>query len=330
MRKYLLAVLAVIGFSSVFGQGQTTASMNGRIVDENGEALIGATVVALHNPSGTEYGAVSNVDGIYRIPNMRIGGPYTIKVSYVGFGDVSKNNVYLALGQSFAFNAALAEDAQLLGSVTVTANPNDIFDGNKTGAESNIDENLVMTMPTAARNISDLTRLTPQAIITGDNNISIAGTNNRFNTFFIDGANNTDAFGLEGSGTNGVGGAPPISLDAIEQFSVSIAPYDVTLGGFTGGGVNAVTRSGTNDFQGSAYYFTRNESLAGRDPSDIPGDDRELLEDFTARTYGFRLGGPIIKNKLFFFVNGELQRDETPQANFFADYLGDATREDLN
>ena len=331
MRKNLLfAVLSLIGMVA-FSQGITTSSMNGRITDDNGEPLIGATVMAVHTPSGTQYGAVTNVEGLYRIVNMRVGGPYKVTISYLGFSDYSKPDVYLALGQTFALNINLQEDAQILSDVVVLANRNNVFDGNRTGAESNIDENLVSSLPTAARNISDFTRLTPQARISGDNSISIAGANNRYNTFYIDGANNTDAFGLEGSGTNGGGtGAPPISLDAIEQFNVNIAPYDVTVAGFTGGGINAVTRSGTNDFEGSAYYFTRNENLAGKTPTDDEDEDRERLPEFSARTYGFRLGGPVIKNKLFFFVNAELQRDETPVTNNFNSYLGDVTSAQLN
>ena len=331
MRKLLILVVLVLVGMETFAQGITTSSMNGRIVDENGEALIGATVIAVHTPSGTQYGAVTNVEGLYRIVNMRVGGPYKITVNYVGFSDYSKPDVYLALGQTYALNVTMKEDAQLLDDVVVTANPNDVFDGNRTGAESNIDENLVNTLPTAGRNISDFTRLTPQARISGDNNIQIAGANNRYNTFYIDGANNTDAFGLEGSGTNGGGtGAPPISLDAIEQFNVSIAPYDVTVAGFTGGGINAVTRSGTNDFEGSAYYFVRNQDFAGKTPTDDEDEERERLPDFSAKTYGFRLGGPIIKNKLFFFVNGELQRDETPVSNNFSSYQGAVTTGQLN
>ena len=331
MKKILLTlVLFVLGVAA-FAQGITTSSMNGRVADDNGEPLIGATVIAVHTPSGTQYGAVTNVEGLYRIVNMRVGGPYKVTVNYIGFSEYTKSDVYLSLGQTYALNVPLSEDATVLADVVVTANRNDVFDGNRTGAESNIDENLVSTLPTAARNISDFTRLTPQAKISGDNNISIAGANNRFNTFYIDGANNTDAFGLEGSGTNGGGtGAPPISLDAIEQFNVNIAPYDVTVAGFTGGGINAVTRSGTNEFEGSAYYFVRNESMAGKTPTDDEDEERERLPDFSAKTYGFRLGGPVIKNKLFFFVNAEIQRDETPVTNNFNSYLGTATTAQLN
>ena len=335
MKKLLLifTLLTAVSFA-VLGQGSTTSSIRGRIVDENGGTLIGATIQLKHEPSGTNYGTVSNVEGIYRIPNTRVGGPYTVIGSFVGYKDYRRENVYLTLGQVFEINIKLEVDEIVLEGVEIVANKNDIFDGTRNGASTNVGSELISTLPTASRNISDFTRLTPQARISGDNNISIAGSNNRYNSFFIDGANNTDAFGLEGSGTNGGGtGAPPISIDAIEQFTVNISPFDVTLAGFSGGAINAVTRSGTNEFEGSAYYFWRNENLTGKDPNaEIAIDDRERQDDFTAKTYGFRLGGPIVKDKLFFFANVELQRDDTPNSNQFSfdNYVGNATPTELN
>jgi len=186
----------------------------------------------------------------------------------------------------------------------------------------------IYSIPTITRSIGDYTRFNPFASIdenTDGFTISLAGQNNRYNAIYIDVAVNNDAFGLAGSGTNGgQTGVQPISIDAIEQFQIAIAPFDVRQSGFAGGAINAVTRSGTSEFEGSAYYFFRNEDLAGKTPTDNDNIERTQLSDFSAQTYGFRLGGPIIKNKLFFFVNAELQDDETPQPFDFADYTGGA------
>ncbi len=200
---------------------------------------------------------------------------------------------------------------------------NDIFDGNRTGAETYVSNAEIGKLPTLSRSIGDFVRLTPQANVNGGTGaITVAGINNRYNAISFDGAVNNDVFGLSASGTNGgQTGSTPISLDAIDQFQIVLAPYDVRQGGFAGASINAVTRRGTNEFEGSAYLLYRNESLAGNTPGeDI--EDRTKLDEFTAKTYGMRIGGPIIKNKLFFFMNAEFQRDETPQPFNFADYTG--------
>ncbi|MEZ4962680.1 MAG: TonB-dependent receptor [Saprospiraceae bacterium] len=314
---------------TAFGQGSTTSSVQGYVTDEKGDVLIGATVIAEHVPSGTQYGTISDVDGSFNLANMRVGGPYKIMVSYTGFAEQAQENVYLNLGQTSKYNFKMTETAIELGAVEVTAVRS--VTGQRTGAETTINEQQINTMPTVARQISDYARLTPQATIRGDNTITIAGQNNRFNSIFIDGAVNNDVFGLAASGTNGgQTGISAISPDAIEQFQVVVAPYDVKLGGFSGGGINAVTRSGSNQFEGSAYWFHRDQTLAGKTPTDDDSVDRKRLDDFSSNTYGFRLGGPIVKNKLFFFVNGEIQRDKTPQPFDFADYQGNATQSDLD
>ena len=322
MRKNLLLKVLVgigvffIGFGS-YGQGSTTSGINGRVLDQDGNPLVGATVIAVHSPSGSQYGSVTNVQGIYRIPNMRVGGPYQIKVTYVGFREFQKNDIYLSLGQTSALNVKLEETAETLDAVVVVADNETIIDGNVTGAVTKVSKRDVNTLPTVGRDISDFTRLTPQAFVdNGDDDgpaLSVAGQSNRYNAIFIDGAVNNDVFGLAAQGTNGgQTGVSPISLDAIEQIQVNIAPYDVTQGGFTGAGINAVTRSGTNEIEGSAYYFLRNQDLAGKTPPTL-ADERTKLPEFTAETYGARIGGPIIKNKLFYFVNVELQDNVTPQ-----------------
>ena len=326
---FILATLA----TAAFGQGMTTAGMNGRIIDDQNESLIGATVMAVHVPSGSQYATISDADGYFRIPNMGVGGPYTITVSYVGYENFVRENINLSLGQTFRLDAVMSQTAIALGEVVVVGYrfAYDLFDGNVTGTETVVDEEKINTMPSVARDLSDFTRLTPQASITSRGGINIAGASSRYNSFFIDGAINNDVFGLADNGTNGGQiGISPFSVDAIQQLQVVIAPYDVRHGGFSGGGINAVTRMGSNQVEGSAYMFMRNESLAGKTPTDDEAVERKKLDDFSANTYGFRVGGPLIKNKLFFFVNAEIQRNETPRPFDFNQYNGNATVADLD
>ncbi len=314
-----------------YAQGVTTANISGSISDQKGESLPGATVRAIHQPSGTEYGTATRSDGRYTIPNARVGGPYTIIVTFVGFDEVKKENIFLNLGQTSNIDVSLAETATELEGVEVTGERDEFLNAERTGTSTNIREAQIAALPTVSRSLADFTRVTPQAIVTANQGISIAGANNRYNSIFIDGAVNNDVFGISETGTNGgqANSISPISIDAIEEFQVVLAPFDVRLGGFAGGGINAVTRSGTNTFSGSVYTFYRNQNLAGKTPTDNPEAERKKLDDFTAQTTGFRLGGPIIKDKLFFFINGEIQRDETPQPFDFSTYSGTATLADI-
>ncbi|MHC1776120.1 MAG: carboxypeptidase regulatory-like domain-containing protein [Lentimicrobium sp.] len=328
-RQFILAIAFMMSVTIAVGQ-VTTSGMNGKITGSNGESLPGATVVAIHIPSGSQYGTTTDLDGNYRIPNMNVGGPYKITVSYVGFESYNNSEVYLNLGQTFKLSTKLSEKASTITGVEVVGARYDIFDGNRTGAETNVSLETIERMPSIGRNFSDYTRLTPQARVTQGGGIEIAGTNNRYNAIYIDGAVNNDVFGLTDQGTNGgQTGISPFSMDIIEQVSIQIAPYDIKLGGFAGAGINAVTRRGNNEFQGSAYYVTRNEGFAGKTPTDDETVDRKKLNPFASNTYGFRLGGPIIKDKLFFFVNAEIQQDETPQPFDFSTYNGDVTAEQL-
>jgi len=332
MKKIYFALAAFLITSFAFSQGVTTSSMGGQITDATGEPLLGANVVVLHSPSGTSYGAITDFDGYYRISNMRVGGPYKFTVSYVGFTDFIRDNIFLNLGQTERISISLSESATALDEVVVTGQSSGAFDSGKTGAETTVSNTQVNTLPSISRNIADFARLTPQAKVTGDDVISISGQNNRFNAIYIDGAVNNDAFGLAGNGTNGgQTGVSPISLDAIESFQINIAPFDVRQSGFAGGSINAITKSGTNKFVGSAYALTRNENLSGKTPYDLVGDDgeREKLDEFSANTYGVRIGGPIIEDKLFFFVNYERQEVETPQPFDITTFRGDATEADL-
>ncbi|MFT2010063.1 TonB-dependent receptor [Pontibacter sp. 13R65] len=312
--RIALALALILPVHLAWAQGSTTASLSGAVRDESGEELPGATVVAIHTPTNTQYASPTNAQGRFNIQNMRVGGPYTITVSFVGFQDRVTENINLTLGQTLNLNFTLSPSSLSLNQVEVVSNRDNIINGDRTGASTTIRSEQIATLPTVTRGINDFARLTPQADIKGSS-ISIAGINNRFNQLTIDGAVSNDVFGLSDTGTNGGStGTSPISLDAIEQFNVQIAPFDVRLGGFAGGGISAVTRSGTNDFSGSAYYFYRNEKLTGKTPGGLLNEGQEAIRfsDFTDKQYGFRVGGPIIKDKLFFFLNAEKTNRVTP------------------
>ena len=333
MRKFtsffytLLLVLAASVAAQA--QGVTTASMFGKITDEDsGEPLIGATVQAIHTPSGTTYGNVTDIDGFYRMPGMRVGGPYTITVTYVGYAPSIKEGVDLQLGQAFQYSPKVGAGAIELEGIEVISSRSDIFSGNATGQETNVSQEAIQALPAVSRSIGDFTRLTPQSTTREGNDgleLSFGGINNRLNAFFIDGAVSNDVFGLAGSGFNGgQTGVSPISVDAIESFQVNLAPYDVTQGGFAGASINAVSRSGTNNTEASVYGFYRNQNL-------VRGDlDGAGFADFRSYIAGARIGGAIIPDKLFYFVNYEREDINTPQPFDQNDYAGESSIADIN
>ncbi len=304
MKKSLLFFALVLASYGTIQAQVTTSSMSGVVTQSTGHATAGATIKATHVPSGTNYSGSANVAGRFNLANMRVGGPYRIEVTYVGQTPVVYEDVYLQLGQPFILNPVFGENATTLEEIAVTGRRG--ANDEKTGASTVIAKEQLESMPTLSRSLQDFTRLTPQA--TGSN--SFGGANNRFNNITIDGAVNNDVFGLSGSGTpGGQASTQPISLDAIQQIQVVLAPYDVTQGNFTGGGVNAVTRSGSNTVEGSVYFFGRNQNTIGK--SVLTG---ERSSDFSDNQFGFRIGGPIVKDKLFFFVNGEMGRRTAPLA----------------
>ncbi|MCK9422230.1 MAG: TonB-dependent receptor [Bacteroidales bacterium] len=339
MKNNLLGILLLFGFLGFFqnlsySQGVTSSGINGRVVDNKGIGLPGATVIALHQPTGTKNGTTTDTKGFYRFPNISVGGPYVFTITYIGYQKYEQTGIYLSLGQTLKIDVELKESTETLQSVEIVAVRNDLFDGNRTGTTTNINRDAIDKMPSIARNITDFTRLTPQARVSNDGSIEIAGMNNRYNAIFIDGAVNNDVYGLAATGTNGgQTGISPFSPDIIDQFTVNVAPYDVKLGGFAGAGINAVTRRGTNNFEASVYYFFRNQSIAGKTPTnreDMPDSLRKRLPNFSSQTYGARVGGAIIKDKLFYFMNVEFQNDQTPRPFDFGTYVGKATRSDLN
>lgn len=332
MKKLLLLIsFLMLAVTASFAQGVTTSSINGKVVDGNGEPLPGSNVVAVHTPSGTSYGAITDFDGFYRILNMRVGGPYTITYTYVGFEDVVKNDIYLQLGNAEKIDVPMKESASELEEVVITAVRGGVFDSGKTGAETNVSSREIATLPSVSRGLGDFVRKTPQALVAENGSISLAGQNNRYNAIYLDGTVNNDVFGLAASGTNGgQTGVNPLSIDAIESFQINLSPFDVRQSGFSGGAINAITRSGTNKTEGSAYFFFRNQDLAGKTPGAIETDTREKLAEFSAQLYGARVGGALIKDKLFYFVNYERQDEETPQPFNFSEYRGDSSLEDIN
>ncbi len=332
-RLLALTVLLLLGALSANAQGTTTAGMNGTVVDDNGEPIPGATVIAVHEPTNAQFGNVTDVTGNYRLSNMNVGGPYTVTISFVGFETLTQPNVYLDLGQTYKLDAQLGEEVTTLETIEVVATSGDVFDGNRSSPETVVNDYTIQQLPTVSRDLNDFTRLTPLANtnVGIDGAISFGGLNNRYNSVFIDGAATNDYFGLAPNGTNGgQTGISPISVDGIEQFQVVLAPYDVTQGGLAGAGISAVTRTGSNEFEGSAWYLVSNEGLAGKTPTDDPDVTRTKLPDFSNKTYGVRIGGPVIKDKLFFFALAEIQRDETPQPFLIEEYLGDATASTLD
>lgn len=293
VRKFRISVVALFVMLATLVQAQvTTSSMSGRVTDREG-AIIGATIVATHTPSGTTYGTVTNVEGRFNINGMRVGGPYTVEVSYIGYGKSTMNGVTLRLGENHVLNVVMKEESTTLDEIVISARGSK-FNNEKTGASINVNNEQIQTMPSINRSIQDIAKLSPYA-----SGMSFAGGDGRSTNFTIDGANFNNNFGLS---SNLPGGGNPISLDAIEEVQVVVAPFDVRQTNFIGGGINAVTKSGTNTFKGSLYTFITNQNLRGNKIGDVDFGEREK----NSRTvYGFTAGGPIIKNKLFFFLNGE-------------------------
>jgi hypothetical protein len=275
----------------------TTSSLSGTVTNASAEALAGASITAVHQPSGTKYAVVSKSGGRFYIPNMRVGGPYHIEVTFVGFEPQKFDDIYLKLAEDFVLNTTLSSANSTLTNVVIstTGRKNPILNSGRTGAVTNIGRRDIERLPSISRNINDLTRVSPQS-----NGASIAGGNYRQNNFTIDGSDFNNSFGI---GTNLPAGGSPISLDALEEFSVNITPYDVRQSGFIGSAINAVTRSGTNTFSGSVYNYFRTEKQQGNKIK----NGTFVRAPFEFKQYGVRIGGPIIKNKLFFFFNYETE-----------------------
>jgi hypothetical protein len=299
--KFVVIVFAFVGFISVAQAQVTTSSMTGTVKDSK-DAMPGASIKATHTPTGTVYSVMTNESGRYTIGNMRVGGPYVIEISFLSYKTQKIEDVTLKLGEAFVLNVMLEDNSSTLNAVTIVGTgSNPILNSNKSGANTVVNRAQIQSLPTITRSVNDITRLTPQA-----NGTNVGGGNYRSNNFSVDGANYNNQFGIGG---NIPANGSPISIDALEQISINVTPYDVRQTGFTGGAVNAVTRSGTNKFFGNAFYSMRGDDQQGQKIGDysIP-----TLQPLDEKNYGFSFGGPIIKDKLFFFVNTEFKKTTSP------------------
>lgn len=323
----LSLILAAVFFVVPVGAQVTTSSMEGTVSDVSSEALPGAVVTAVHIPTGSQYYAVANDKGHWTISGMRTGGPYEVVISYLGMSEIRYKGISLKLGDPYVIDAAMQSSNELDEVVVVSESS---FNANKTGAGASFSLRQVEQTPTINRSVFDVVKFTPQAIDSKQGGISIAGASSRYNSFQIDGAVANDSFGLSSDGTNGaMVGANPIALDAVEEIQVVVAPFDVRQSGFTGGGINAITKSGTNQIKGTFYAHYFNQNFIGTTPGTTDLTDplklsslkdsgdgktglRTKYEEQLNWTYGVTVGGPIVKNKLFIFLSAENHQVSTP------------------
>ncbi|MFT6838295.1 MAG: hypothetical protein ACJAZR_001828 [Sediminicola sp.] len=303
MKTKFLLVISFLFFSGLVMAQVTTSNIRGTVIDDENLPLLGANIIAVHTPTGTRYGAITNEDGRFNLLNLRVGGPYEVTISYIGFKTETSSDVFLTLGATYNFDVKLVSDSQSLDEVIIVVERGTgPFGSDRTGAETSVGKRELTRLPTISRSAQDFTRLEPTA--SGN---SFGGRNDQYNNFSLDGAIFNNPFGLDSPTPGGQTGAQPISLDAIDQIQISTAPYDVTQSGFTGASVNAVTKSGSNELHGTVYGFYRNEDLTG---GKIKGED-VVKPKLSQNQYGFSIGGPIVKNKLFFFANFEKdERDD--------------------
>ncbi|MEJ0102116.1 MAG: carboxypeptidase regulatory-like domain-containing protein [Bacteroidota bacterium] len=304
LKRIHLLLLAIA--ATIFTTAQvTTSSITGTVTGSNDEPLPGATVTAVHTPSGTKYVTISKTGGVFNLPGLRAGGPYTVTINFVGYKQQAIDNITLILGDAYNINAEMIAEAVDLSAVVISSTRRRAAQ-DRSGASTNISQAQLSTLPTISRSITDYTRITPQS-----NGTSFAGRDNRMNNVQVDGANLNNNFGLSSDLLPGSGN--PISLDAYQEISVNISPYDVKQSGFTGAGISAITKSGTNTFHGSIYGSYRNQSYNGTRVADTKLPSPAATNN---KIYGATIGGPIIKNKLFFFINGEIEKSNAPGVTY--------------
>ncbi len=312
MQKRILFLIAtaIMMISSAMAQ-VTTSGISGKVTmnDANGEEVIGASIMAVHVPTGTRYSAITNVKGAFAIKGMRAGGPYTINITYVGMQSKSFENVTLALGETYHLNIWLKDDEKTLGEIVVKGQRG--LNNTRTGAAQSINNARLQELPSISHSVADIARVNPFVKVSEGGAMTIAGSNNRYNAIQIDGAMSNDVFGLTSNGTNGgQAGTQPFSMETIDQLQVSIAPFDVRQSGFTGGSINAITKSGTNEFHGNIYTYFQNDGMVSDKYKRHDGLMSNDYGSMTDHTIGATLGGPIVKNKLFFFTNFERSKRE--------------------
>ena len=315
-RKLFLTAMMLTCVLTMMAQ-ITNSALSGKVtMEDTKEEVIGATVQAVHDPSGTKYAAITNIDGRFNIQGMRNGGPYTITVTYIGFNPKVFKDIYLQLGETYSLNVWLSENSTELAEVVVSGKASK-FAGEKTGATTNINNRTIQELPTISRSIGDIAKLSPYY---GGSN-SFGGMSGRSANFTLDGANLNNNFGLN---SNLPGGGNPVSMDAIDEVQVVVTPFDVRQSNFIGGGINAVTKSGTNTFKGTAYYYYSNEDMHGNRVDGVQNSEPNPDEE---KTWGFTLGGPIIKDKLFFFANVERTETENIPTYWHPDATGDGANQ---
>ena len=321
----LMVACALLALAPVATAQVTTGSLAGTVLAADGSALPGVTVEAVHVPTGTRYSAVTGGNGRFFIPNVRVGGPYQVTATLEGFRRAEVRAIDVRLGTTAEVPLTM-QLAAVAEAITVTAEADPVINPNRTGSSSAVSEEQIESLPTVNRTLQDFARTNPYFNVEvwddSATRMTVAGRNNRYNSIQIDGAVNNDLFGLADTGTPG-GGAntQPISLDAVEQLQLVVSPYDVRQGGFTGGGINAVTRSGSNEIQGSVFGTKKNQAFVGDGPFDRP------IADFDQDQYGGRVGGPILRDRLFFFVNGEMNRREQPTGTSADNTTGEVFRD---
>jgi hypothetical protein len=319
-KPMFMVVLFLFASLMMFGQGATTSGLAGRIVDSKGQPLPGATILATHVSSGTLYGALTNAEGFYTIQGMRPGGPYKIEVSFVGYSKKTFTDITLLLGEAYTLKTNLVESASELGEVIVIGARPSAFGTEKMGATSNISKTDMALIPSLNRSLGDYTKLSPYS--TGGGYVGREAYNTNVT---VDGANFNNNFGLSGSSMPGASGEP-ISMEAIEEIQIAVSPFDVTQSNFTGASVNAITKSGTNQFKGTIYGYYRDTSMVGKKIRDT----RLKVSQSSKKAYGLTIGGPIIKNKLFFFLSAEKESTLTPGNTLLAMQDGRDPVKDLN
>lgn len=325
IKTLMFTALVMLFSNGLFAQGATTAAMSGIITDEKGETLPGAAVIVIHEPTGTQYSAISRDNGQFNIVNMRIGGPYKMTASFVGFKENKTTGIYLSIGQELRKNLKLETSAEVLEEVQIISTRGGVIGSGKTGAATTINNKAITSLPTLNRSLQDFARLDPRS----NGGLSFGGRNALFNNITVDGAYFNNSFGLQptiGSQAN----AQPVSVDAIDQFQVNIAPYDVRQGLSTGANVNIVTKTGTNEFSGSAYVFRRDASMVGNKVAGVASNYKQVLGSFDNTQFGARIGGPIVKDKAFFFVSYEQETGNRPASAFVANRPGTTAAPGVN
>ena len=296
--------------AALAAQGVTTGALSGTVVSSTGEDVVGATVIATHEPSGSQYGTAVREGGAYDIRGVRVGGPYTIAVQMIGYETSQETEVFVNLNQTVDTDFTIVPEAVEVAGITVNLEADPVLNSTRTGAATFIAPEQVTELPSLRRSVRDLSRLDPRS----DGNFSFGGRNWLYNSISLDGSYFGNPFGLDDPAPGGQSGAEPVPYDAIEAVQVAVAPYDVRQGGFTGAAVNSVTKSGTNEWRGSAYTFLRNESFIGVQIGDVD----VLVPELSFNQSGVSIGGPIVRDKAFIFANYERERREDPGSNFSA------------